>query len=135
MPDFPYLDLDDAENNEFYRTVPKDMQNIELKDGRKINYQQNRAMYPLCNVQYKVSRTVHSSFTGLPWIREVFGDKCVVLINTKDAGARGISDGDTVYVTSNIGTIERIARVTDYIMEGITAIENDWWDDYGKKSS
>ena len=56
-------------------------------------------------------------------------------MNTADAAARGISDGDAVYVTSNIGTIERIAKVSDQMMYGVTAVENGWWDDYGKVSS
>lgn len=135
LEDFPYLDPNDSANDTFYSTVPADMKVIKLKDGTEINYQQNRERYPLCNVQYKVPRTVHSSFTGLPWIREAFGDKGIVLIHTSDAAERGISDGDDVYVMSNIGTIERIARVTDNIMKGLTAIENGWWDDYGKVSS
>ena len=135
LPDFPYLDPDDEVNSAFYQTVPADMKKIKLTNGVEINYQQNREMYPLCNVQYKVARTVHSSFTGLPWIREAFGEKGVVLMNTADAAARGISDGDAVYVTSNIGTIERIAKVSDQMMYGVTAVENGWWDDYGKISS
>lgn len=106
--------------------VPKDMDQ---------DYDAIRKSYPLCNVQFKVLRTVHASFTGLPWIREAFGERGVVLMHPTDASARGISDGDKVTVRSWIGAVERVARVTPLIMEGVTAIENGWWDKYGKVTS
>lgn len=99
------------------------------------DYGKIREEYPLCNVQFKTLRTVHASFTGLPWIREAFGDRGIVIMNTEDALEYGISDGDTVTVRSWIGAVERIAKVTDNIMKGVTAIENGWWDKFGKVSS
>ncbi len=120
LSDFPWLGVNKLLD------VPKDMDQ---------DYQAIRNAYPLCNVQFKVLRTVHASFTGLPWIREAFGERGVVLMHPNDAWERGISDGDTVTVKSWIGAVERVARVTEFIMEGVTAIENGWWDKYGKVSS
>jgi anaerobic selenocysteine-containing dehydrogenase len=94
-----------------------------------------RAQYSLACVQFKNLRSVHASFTGLPWIREAFGEKGIVLIHVEDALERGIYDGDIVTVRSHTGKVERIARVTTLIMKGVTAIENSLWDKYGPRSS
>jgi anaerobic selenocysteine-containing dehydrogenase len=94
-----------------------------------------RNEYKLACVQFKTPRSVHGSFTGLPWIREAFGEKGIVLIHRDDALERGIYDGDVVTVRSHTGAVERIARVTTLIMKGVTAIENSLWDKYGPKSS
>lgn len=98
-------------------------------------YDQYRNDYALACIQFKVSRTVHASFTGLSWIREAFGDKGVVWINTADALEREITNGETVTVKSHIGSLERIAHVTEFIMKGVVAVENGWWDKFGPVSS
>jgi anaerobic selenocysteine-containing dehydrogenase len=100
-----------------------------------VAYQSYRDEYKLACVQFKNLRSVHASFTGLPWIREAFGEKGIVLIHKDDALERGIYDGDVVTVRSHTGKVERIARVTTLIMKGVTAIENSLWDKYGPKSS
>lgn len=120
LSDFPWLGKGKLSN------VPLDIDQ---------DYKDIRDKYPLCNVQFKTLRTVHASFTGLPWIREAFGDRGIVIMNTKDALEYGISDGDIVTVRSWIGAVERVAKVTDNIMKGVTAIENGWWDKFGKVSS
>ncbi len=94
-----------------------------------------RNTYKLNCVQFKTARSVHASFTGLSWIREAFGETGIVLINTEDAHQLGISNGETVTVKSSVGAIQRVARVTDGIMKGVTAVENSWWDKYGPVSS
>lgn len=120
LDDFPYAGPGSMPN------AAKDMD---------VDYQDIRNKYPLCNLQFKVLRTVHASFTGLPWIREAFGEKGIVLIHPEDALERGISDGDLVTVRSWSGAVERYAKVSNFIMKGVTGIENGWWDKYGKVTS
>lgn len=94
-----------------------------------------RTEYKLNCVQYKTPRSVHASFTGLPWIREAFGEKGIVLLNPADAITFGVSNGETVTVKSHTGAVQRVAKVTDFIMKGVCGIENSLWDKYGPVSS
>ena len=49
-------------------------------------------------------------------------DKCILLINPADAAAHGISDGDLVRISSDAGSVEAPARVTDEIMAGVVSL-------------
>jgi anaerobic selenocysteine-containing dehydrogenase len=49
-------------------------------------------------------------------------DKCILLINPADAAAHGIADGDMVRISSDAGTVEAPARVTDEIMAGVVSL-------------
>lgn len=53
-------------------------------------------------------------------------DRCTVLINPEDAQARNISAGQTVDVTSAIGTITLPAEVSGDIRAGTVAIPHGW---------
>lgn len=99
------------------------------------NYQDYRTKYSYNCVQMKIAMSVHASFTGLPWIREAFGEKGRIYIHAEDALALGIKNGEMVTVTSNIGSVQRVAMVTNLIKKGVTALENGWWDKFGPVSS
>ncbi len=107
------------------------------KDFGKLpqRWQDIRNEYDLNCVQIKVARSVHASFTGLPWIRELFGEKGIVMIHPDNAEKIGIKDGDLVTVSSAIGSIERFAMVTSRVVSGVVCVENGWWDKYGPLSS
>lgn len=139
---YPHISRNPAKNfflGPIPRYVPAMESKLELlpdfSTGLPAEYQQYRDNYSLACVQFKVSRTVHASFTGLSWIREAFGEKGIVWMNTTDALARDIVNGETVTVRSHIGSLERVAHVTELIMKGVVAIENGWWDKFGPVSS
>jgi anaerobic selenocysteine-containing dehydrogenase len=52
--------------------------------------------------------------------------RCVLLINPRDAAARGISDGDLVALSSRTGQIEVTAHTTDDIMNGVVSLPHGW---------
>src|SRR4051794_27700314 len=49
-------------------------------------------------------------------------DRCTAMLHPDDASARGLSDGDTVRVTSAIGSIEVPLEVTDELRPGVISI-------------
>lgn len=87
--------------------------------------------YPLMAVQYKLARSIHSSFSNLQWINEVHQNKPEVLIHLNDAKKRGIKNGDKVVVYNDRGEHKAIAVVTCHIKEGIVALQNGWWEQQG----
>lgn len=122
----------------FPRYVPALESHMPKLDGFSdfpANYKALRSQYKLSCIQFKTPRSVHASFTALPWIREAFGDKGIVQMHPNDALKYGVSNGETVTVKSNVGAIQRIVKVTEFIKEGIVAVENSWWDKYGPLSS
>jgi anaerobic selenocysteine-containing dehydrogenase len=52
--------------------------------------------------------------------------RCVLLINTDDAAARGIADGDQVSLRSRTGRIDITAETTDDIMAGVVSLPHGW---------
>ncbi len=68
---------------------------------------------------------IHSTFHNLPWLREQHPD--VVFINTHDAAARGIKNGDLVQVFNDRGIVELPAKVTSRIIPGVVTIPQGAW--------
>ena len=56
-----------------------------------------------------------------------------ISINTKDAEARGIQDGDTVKVFNERGEIRILAKVTERIMPGVVDLPQGAWYDPDKQ--
>ena len=52
--------------------------------------------------------------------------RCVLLINPRDAAARGIADGDLIALSSRTGRIQVTAETTDDIMEGVVSLPHGW---------
>lgn len=67
----------------------------------------------------------HSQHRGLPGLRKLMPEPLLEL-NTKDAKARGISNGDMVRVTSMRGEAQLRARVTDKILKGVAQMPHHW---------
>jgi len=64
---------------------------------------------------------LHNSF------RMVKGkNRCVALINPKDANDKQINEGSLVQVQSRVGQIEIEAHITDEIMQGVISIPHGW---------
>ena len=49
-----------------------------------------------------------------------------MLMSEQDAGARGLSDGDLVRVTSRTGSIEVELETTDAMMSGVVSLPHGW---------
>ncbi|MBI2953923.1 MAG: molybdopterin-dependent oxidoreductase [Chloroflexi bacterium] len=81
--------------------------------------------YPLLLVTAHGRLRVNSTFDNVPWLREL--EPHAVWINTVDAQARGIRDGDVVQVHNDIGIVEITARVTERIIPGVVSINQGAW--------
>ncbi|MCB9561296.1 MAG: molybdopterin-dependent oxidoreductase [Kofleriaceae bacterium] len=55
--------------------------------------------------------------------------RCTLLIHPRDAGARGITDGDLVDLGSRAGKVRVPAEVSDEIMPGVVSLPHGWGHD------
>lgn len=53
-------------------------------------------------------------------------DRCTLLMHPADAGARGISAGDTVTVRSSVGHVDVPVELTDAIKAGVVSMPHGW---------
>jgi anaerobic dimethyl sulfoxide reductase subunit A len=81
--------------------------------------------YPLRLITPKSKFRVHSQHANIPWFVE--HQPQVLRIHPSDAGARGISDGDAVLVSSPQGCVRIAARVTEDIMPGVVCLLEGAW--------
>ncbi len=85
------------------------------------------AKYPLQLITTHYKTRAHSIWHNVPWMREV--DPQSVWINTADAEARGIKDGELVDVYNDRGRVRIPAKVTKRIMPGVVNVsEGAWYD-------
>jgi anaerobic selenocysteine-containing dehydrogenase len=52
--------------------------------------------------------------------------RCILLMHPDDAAARGVTDGQTVELSSAAGTIEVPVEITDAIMPGVVSLPHGW---------
>ncbi|MCX8125563.1 MAG: molybdopterin-dependent oxidoreductase [Dehalococcoidia bacterium] len=83
------------------------------------------AKYPLQAITTHTRRRAHTQFDNLPWLRELYPQS--VWINTLDAEARGIKDGDMVRVFNDRGEMLVPAKVTERILPGVVDIPQGAW--------
>lgn len=76
--------------------------------------------WPLRLVTPKSRFRVHSQLDDLPWFRE--RDERALLINPRDAAARGIGDGAPVVISSARGVVRCVCRVTDDVMPRVVSL-------------
>jgi len=76
--------------------------------------------YPLRLITPHHKYRAHSNFYNVKSLRKLYTHE--VWVNTRDAGERGIKDGDTVRVFSDVGTIIIKAKVTEKIIPGVVAV-------------
>ena len=100
--------------------VPKYVQEWESPFGIEAR------SYPLQVVGHHSLSRVHSTLAGVDWLEEAFPQR--VFINTVDASARNIANGDEVRVFNARGELRLKCRVTRRIMPGVIAIpQGAWW--------
>jgi len=73
--------------------------------------------YPLQLITTHFKRRALSQFDNIPWLREV--QEQTILINTDDAHARNVKDGELVRVFNDRGVVIVPAKVTERIMPGV----------------
>ena len=73
--------------------------------------------YPLQLISTHFKRRVHTQFDNVPWLRDL--EPQAVGINSIDAQARGICNGDEVRVFNDLGEMIIRAEVTERIMPGV----------------
>lgn len=81
--------------------------------------------YPLQLITTHFKRRAHSQFENLPWLREQ--QEQMVSLNSIDAEARGISQGDLVRVFNDRGEMIIPARVTERVMPGVIDVPQGAW--------
>ena len=70
---------------------------------------------------YKVNVQSHSRTQNCKWLTEIYHDN-PAWINPETAARRGIADKDRIKVTSAVGEIETVARVTPAVVPGVIAV-------------
>lgn len=93
------------------------------------------ATYPLAAVQKKTHVSVHTTFKNLDAMLELDTDMPRIIINTEDAKAREIKDGDVVIAYNDRGVHAGRARVTAHVKQGVVVLENGWSDETATSSS
>jgi anaerobic dimethyl sulfoxide reductase subunit A len=83
--------------------------------------------YPLQLITTHFWRRAHSQYDNLPWLREL--EPQSVYMNSVDAGARGVKNGDMVSVFNDRGMTVLPARVTERIMPGVVDVPPGAWYD------
>ena len=81
--------------------------------------------YPLELITPHFKNRALSQFDNIPWLRELGGQE--VWLNSADAEARGINDGEMVRVFNDRGQILLQAKVTERIMPGVVSVPQGAW--------
>jgi anaerobic dimethyl sulfoxide reductase subunit A len=84
-----------------------------------------RNKYPLQLLTTHYLTAAHSCYEKLPWLDEVAPRG--LMINARDASARGIRNGDEVLVVNDRGKVRTRAQVTERIMPGIVDLPQGAW--------
>ncbi|TAM81745.1 MAG: hypothetical protein EPN43_14110 [Jatrophihabitans sp.] len=85
--------------------------------------------YPLVFLSTHTRFRTHSQYVNLPWLKEINnGGNGFLEINPKDAGPRGIRDGDVVRVFNDRGEMKVYARLTEAIKPGVVNCYQGGWD-------
>ena len=84
-----------------------------------------RSQYPLLMVGHHSVQRSHSTFDNVAALREAHVQ--AIWMNTLDADARGIKNGDMVHVFNDRGTVRVPAYVTNRLRPGVTSLPQGAW--------
>lgn len=84
-----------------------------------------RKIYPLQVGGSHYKGRTHSTYANVPWLQEA--EPQMLWINPSDAEARGIVNGDNVYVFNDRGKIRITARVTTRMAPGVVYVPTGAW--------
>ncbi len=116
---------------EFYSETAKGMGMDPLPSfiAPRESAQSNPALakkFPLAIISPPNRHFLNSSFANLPFAIAEAGEPSLD-IHPADAGARGISEGDTVRIFNDRGSFTARARVGDKAREGVVVALSVWW--------
>jgi len=106
-------------NHPLIPTIPKYIETWESLNDPIVQ------KYPLQLITPHFKLRAHSQFDNLPWLRELFSQ--TVSINSIDAEAKGIHDGDLIRIFNDRGEVRVPASVTERIMPGVVALPQGAW--------
>lgn len=128
--------LADIVNNFGYTKIspyPKYVPPIQGYEATFSNWQNKvKGEYPYQLVTPHYLRRSHSIFDNILQLREACPNP--VFLSSKDAKEKGISDGDTVLVSSQFGQVLRNACVTERLVPGVVALPHGSWCDVDEKT-
>ncbi|MGV9189103.1 DMSO/selenate family reductase complex A subunit [Arcanobacterium canis] len=81
--------------------------------------------HPIQLIGHHFKARTHSTYGNVDWLREAHIQ--TVWINPMDAQARGIKNGDEVFVYNDRGTVKIPAKVTDRIAPGVASLPQGAW--------
>ncbi len=84
-----------------------------------------RSKYPLQLISAHYKQRTHSTYGNVPWMIEAAPQE--VWLNPLDAQARGIAQGDYVYVYNDRGRTRVMVKVTNRIMPGVAQLSEGAW--------
>ena len=84
-----------------------------------------QAKYPIQVIGHHYKQRTHSSYGNSPWLKEAHPQR--VWINTLDAAARDIKEGDMTRVHNDFGEIRLPAYVTNRILPGVSSVPQGAW--------
>jgi anaerobic dimethyl sulfoxide reductase subunit A len=90
------------------------------------------AQYPLQFISTHIKRRIHSNLDNIPLLREC--EPQTLWINSIDARARNIKNGESVKIFNQRGQVVIKAKVTERIMPGVVSLDEGAWykpDDQG----
>ena len=82
--------------------------------------------HPFRLLSIKSRHRLHSQLDSISSLAKVNGVE-ICTINTHDASALGISQGDIIFLHNSRGKVKAIARVDDDVMQGCVAIAHGSW--------
>jgi anaerobic dimethyl sulfoxide reductase subunit A len=81
--------------------------------------------YPLQCIGHHYKARTHSTYGNVAWLKDAHPQ--TAWVNTQDAAARGITDGDRIRVYNDRGTVEIPVKVTPRIVPGVVSIPQGAW--------
>jgi anaerobic dimethyl sulfoxide reductase subunit A len=128
--------LEETINNMGYSTIKAYPTYIQPVEGYEATYSdwknKKKGDYPYQVINPHYLRRSHTVFDNVQWLRETWPNP--VFISTHDAKEKGITDGDTVLLTSHHGKILRTACVTDRFMPGVIGLPHGSWVDIDEET-
>jgi anaerobic dimethyl sulfoxide reductase subunit A len=108
-----------------YVDPPEHVGYINTFKDRRIGGTKGDYPYLLYNPHYL--RRSHTVFDNCPWLREAWPNP--IFISRSDAAEKGISEGDTVLITTYVGKILRRAALLDNLIPGVVGVPHGAWID------
>jgi len=88
-------------------------------------HSENAAAFPLELLARKADNFLNSTFSNLPAV-QAMENTSLLEMNSADAAARGIGDGDTVRVFNTRGEIQLKAKINGSVAPGVVAAKLNW---------